>query len=1788
MKNQTAELSALIGPRGARLWRAALGAVVVLGLAARTEAADFTTTATEGIGFDWNSAVWVPGQVTPSAGNTYETVFNGTPVGNNLSPTRLRNPAFAGVQTFTGDSLTLNTNTEIRMKQPGAILNFPGVNGNPGLILNGGTINAGDDAIFPITGKVFVKATSYIAMGDVTGGVVKPLRGVQLAAQLSGSGTLVFYQQDNKDSGAVPQEISGNSNTYTGNIIVQAGWLLGSGTNSLGTGNITMDPLAPISVDPSVTLLTDPPQLEVNYDLVSPGQLTLMHGGMMILHQNCTFGVVNIEGTFLTPGTHTYAELSAAFPTNFTSGGSGSIKVVPPAKPFIAVQIPAPGGSPAADTIIDVEVRDGATTVNASSVVLKLDGIVVAATVTQNNGQTSVKYTPPILLFPQTPHAVEIAYRDSAGSQADVSWSFTVAGALVDPAFRVVGAVDQTKPGFMARPYQVSNAAPPSIAFAEQELQGQQGPNLATTSGVDGNGFTPDTNGVYTITDVVNWDLNGSGATLGDFTGATGQPDIFPPGFPGLGPNGFDNGAMEVLTYLKFPGQGTYTMGVNSDDGFKVTTGKAARDVFGTILGSFDGGRAAVDSLFSVVVPSAGIYPMRLLWFNGTGGWSVEWFTVLKDGTKVLINDPLSPIQAFRSAPSPVIVTAVTPGVGAAGVRPDTALNVTFLDGTSAQLNPASVLLSVNGAPTGTGIVRNGSVSTLDIPSAGFYPSGTNTMRLVYADTSVPPLITTNVWSFVVPKYTLPLATVTLAVQEAAGNDWNTTGQWSDGKSATVSAAANPTNTYEMLPGSRLRSPNNGTDDTFPGGLLRVDGNGVLVVNPGSSAAVAEIRFKQVDFGVVRFPNLVLNGGQLDMGNDGTVVIGGKITVAADSNLYNDGTNDRGMQIDAQLTGAAALTWVENANFTYVSTYVHSLNITGTSNTFTGKWNVSTGPLLGTSPGSLGTNSINVGLQGGLETLYDVNSPAATLTLNGVMYLHQDDTFGSVIVNGTPLSVGKHTFADLSTAYPTNFPASWTSIIGSTASTGSGSITVLSAPAAAPTITTAPQSQTVTAGASATFNVVAAGAAPLSYQWQFGGANILGATNASLTVANAQAANAGAYTVVVSNAGGSVTSSPAATLTVNPAQTTPTVTLSIQQASGNDWNTVNQWSDGNPAKTSAAANPATVYELLPGSRLRSPNNGTNDTFPGATLKVDGNGAYVNSPGATAPVAELRFKQLDPGIVNFPNLILNGGQLDAGNNGTIILQGKITVATNSTIYVDSGGSLRSFRIDSVLTGSGNLAWYNFGPVSTESPTNVHSLNITGSANTFSGQWDAEVGALLGSGAGSLGTNTITVGNQGVLETLYDVNNPNGSLIVNGNGQVYLHQNDTFKSVIIGATALPAGTYTFAQLRASYPANFPATWNAVAGSPASASSGGITVLASASVTLAIQQASGNDWNTAAQWSDGNPAKTSAAANPVTVYELLPGSRLRSPNNGTNDTFPGLFLKVDGNGAFVNGPTATAPVAELRFKQLDPGIVNFPNLILNGGQLDAGNNGTVILQGKITVATNSTIYVDSGGSLRTFKIDAQLTGSGNLAWYNFGPVSTESPTNVHSLNITGTANTFTGQWDAEVGVLLGSGAGSLGPNSITVGTNGVLETLYDVNNTNSSLTINGGGQIYLHQNDTFKSVIINGAGLTAGKYTFAQLAASYPANFPATWNAVVGSTNTTGSGSITALTTAVLSFQGKFLPTVISGGNIVFSWSGGGTLQSASAVTGPWADVSGAGSGPFSVPISAGGQKFYRLRP
>jgi hypothetical protein len=117
--------------------------------------------------------------------------------------------------------------------------------------------------------------------------------------------------------------------------------------------------------------------------------------------------------------------------------------------------------------------------------------------------------------------------------------------------------------------------------------------------------------------------------------------------------------------------------------------------------------------------------------------------------------------------------------------------------------------------------------------------------------------------------------------------------------------------------------------------------------------------------------------------------------------------------------------------------------------------------------------------------------------------------------NGTVAVWGDNTFLQ------TNVPAGLSNVVGiaagfyhSLAVVGDG----------APVITVQPVSQYNPSTGGASFGVMAAGLAPLSYQWQQDGTNIADATNSLLVLTNLSMADAGVYSVTVSNSLGTVTS----------------------------------------------------------------------------------------------------------------------------------------------------------------------------------------------------------------------------------------------------------------------------------------------------------------------------------------------------------------------------------------------------------------------------------------------------------------------------------------------------------------------------------------------------------------------------------------------------------------------------------------------------------------------------------------
>ena len=101
-----------------------------------------------------------------------------------------------------------------------------------------------------------------------------------------------------------------------------------------------------------------------------------------------------------------------------------------------------------------------------------------------------------------------------------------------------------------------------------------------------------------------------------------------------------------------------------------------------------------------------------------------------------------------------------------------------------------------------------------------------------------------------------------------------------------------------------------------------------------------------------------------------------------------------------------------------------------------------------------------------------------------------------------------------------------------------------------------PESTSIVAGLPVTFTSSVIGPVPPSYQWQFNGTDIPGATGSTYTIASVTAADAGSYTVVANGA----TSAPATLLISSPAGSGVWT-----NTAGGSWATTGNWSGGTAA-----------------------------------------------------------------------------------------------------------------------------------------------------------------------------------------------------------------------------------------------------------------------------------------------------------------------------------------------------------------------------------------------------------------------------------------------------------------------------------------------------------------------------------------------------------------------------------------------------------------------------------------------
>jgi hypothetical protein len=279
------------------------------------------------------------------------------------------------------------------------------------------------------------------------------------------------------------------------------------------------------------------------------------------------------------------------------------------------------------DLHLGATLQDRDTTVNASSIELYVNSAKVTPTITNPSpGLTTVDYHVTPLPPSESAFNVSLRFADSTGARITNNWSFIISYRSVDPANRVPAAGSA---GFNVRVVQApaGSALANSLSRAEDQLSA--------------NSTIPKAYDLTTTGDFINYNQidGGNDGFFGN--------DILIPGLDSPDAQGTDDIAMEATAYLALPA-GVVTFGVRSDDGFKLSAGHALHDQT-PVLDFHNGGPA--DQTFDVVVPAAGLYPVRLLWYERGGGAFVEFYTLNRStGDRTLVNDPnaANAIKAYR------------------------------------------------------------------------------------------------------------------------------------------------------------------------------------------------------------------------------------------------------------------------------------------------------------------------------------------------------------------------------------------------------------------------------------------------------------------------------------------------------------------------------------------------------------------------------------------------------------------------------------------------------------------------------------------------------------------------------------------------------------------------------------------------------------------------------------------------------------------------------------------------------------------------------------------------------------------------------------------------------------------------------------------------------------------------------------------------------------------------------------------------------------------------------------
>ena len=336
-----------------------------------------------------------------------------------------------------------------------------------------------------------------------------------------------------------------------------------------------------------------------------------------------------------------------------------------------------------------------------------------------------------------------------------------------------------------------------------------------------------------------------------------------------------------------------------------------------------------------------------------------------------------------------------------------------------------------------------------------------------------------------------------------------------------------------------------------------------------------------------------------------------------------------------------------------------------------------------------------------------------------------------------------------------------------------------------PTITTQPSAQTAAVGGSATFSVVAAGDATLTYQWSRDDVALPTATAATLTLSSLAAADAGNYTVVVRNSLGSATSIAAPLVITGLPPVIVTAPASRTVGAGNSatfavvasgsptltyqWRKAGVAITGNVTATTAAltlANPQAAdagnYDVVITNSAGSATSVTAalTVTPAAPVVTSAPAAQTFAPGATATLsvvasgtAPFTYQWRKAGVAIAGNasattatLSLPGATAADSGNYDVVITNSLGATTSATIALsitvtppapvlwDFVTATPKSGLPADVSGGTVIQRNNFGTTATLTTVSVSS-GYTGVSGTSNAGAAARVGSLNLAEAGS---------------------------------------------------------------------------------------------------------------------------------------------------------------------------------------------------------------------------------------------------------------------------------------------------------------------------------------------------------------------------------------------------------------------------------------------------------------------